>query len=167
MKIKALVAGIFLAAASLSASADEIYRSEVVTVTAPSYTFTDVKIGTITINSLSDVVGSVFAATTIGFPAPFQGTFTLDAVSFTGASVGTLTDLDADPAKFSYAGVAAGVYDVIVSGKLLGGGQFNNAAFLGANYTVSAVPEPATYGMLLGGLALVGALARRKQRGAA
>ena len=31
---------------------------------------------------------------------------------------------------------------------------------------VSAVPEPATYAMLLGGLALVGALARRRNASA-
>jgi hypothetical protein len=34
---------------------------------------------------------------------------------------------------------------------------------IGGNSVVSAVPEPATYGMLLGGLALVGALARRRK----
>jgi len=41
-----------------------------------------------------------------------------------------------------------------------------NAAYLGS---VSAlpVPEPETYGMLLGGLALVGAVARRRAKKAA
>ena len=39
------------------------------------------------------------------------------------------------------------------------GAQFTNYAF-----RVAAVPEPQTYGMLLAGLGLVGAIARRKQR---
>jgi hypothetical protein len=167
MKIKALVAGLMLAA-SFGASADVIYRADAVAVTSPSYAFTDVKIGSITVDSLSDLSGFVFAATTVSFPAPFSGTFTLDSVSFTGASLGTLTgDLNAATGAFSYHNVAAGVYDVFASGVLSQTGQFHNAAFLGVDYTVSAVPEPATYGMLLGGLGLVGALAARRKKNAA
>ncbi|WP_175472700.1 MULTISPECIES: FxDxF family PEP-CTERM protein [unclassified Duganella] len=166
--MKALVAGIVLAAASLSASADVIHRSEAVYVTAPTYSFADVKIGTITVGSLSDVTGLVFAATNVSFSQPFAGTFTLDTVSFSGASIGTLTgDLDAATGAFSYKGVAAGVYDVIASGTLGHDGQFTNAAFLGANYSVTAVPEPETFGMLLGGLGLIGALAARRKKNAA
>lgn len=41
----------------------------------------------------------------------------------------------------------------------------NNDAFLDAAYlSVSAVPEPETYAMLLAGLALIGGVARRRQR---
>lgn len=58
--------------------------------------------------------------------------------------------------------LAAGEYTVHVTG-LTG---LKNAQYLG---TVSAlpVPEPETYGMLLGGLALVGAVARRRAKKAA
>lgn len=37
-------------------------------------------------------------------------------------------------------------------------------AYYSGQITVTAVPEPATYGMLLGGLGLLGAIARRRRR---
>jgi len=52
----------------------------------------------------------------------------------------------------------AGAYHILVSGTANG--------TLGGSYAislVSSVPEPATYGMMLGGLALVGAMARRRK----
>jgi hypothetical protein len=56
--------------------------------------------------------------------------------------------------------LAAGHYFLLVSGTVLSkaAGAYTGSA------TVSAVPEPATYGMMLGGLGLVGALARRKRK---
>lgn len=59
--------------------------------------------------------------------------------------------------------IAAGTYSLEVIGKVTGS--------LHGSYTgtmnVSAVPEPETYGMLLGGLALLGVVARRKANKAA
>lgn len=59
--------------------------------------------------------------------------------------------------------LAADNYYLQVSGTVLS----QSAGSYTTNLAISAVPEPATYGMLLGGLAVVGALAsrRRKQSG--
>ncbi|MNN36688.1 PEP-CTERM motif protein [compost metagenome] len=77
-----------------------------------------------------------------------------------GAQV--LTGKD-DKWTLSFANLAAGSYYVKVSGNLVSGA---GATFSGNGSLVSAVPEPASYGMLLGGLGLLGFLARRRQKSA-
>ncbi|TFW22920.1 FxDxF family PEP-CTERM protein [Duganella callida] len=158
MKIKALVAGL-LAAASFGASAAG-------TISAPITTtdFTNVLVGTIHITSASDLTGSVWSA--LGLQTP-GGILSLDSVTFTSATIAGLTDLDSSANGFKFANVAAGYYDIWASGHLNGDGQYSGLAVLGSTYTVTAVPEPETYGMLLGGLAVMGAIARRKAKKAA
>ena len=77
-----------------------------------------------------------------------------------GAQV--LTGKD-DKWTLSFANLAAGSYYVKVSGNLVSGA---GATFSGNGSLVSAVPEPASYGLLLGGLGLLGFLARRRQKSA-
>jgi len=57
-------------------------------------------------------------------------------------------------------GLAAASYYVQVSGNVLS----QPGIYSGSLATVSAVPEPATYGMMLGGLVLVGAIAARRRK---
>lgn len=56
--------------------------------------------------------------------------------------------------------LAAGLYELRVSGTGVTGG---NASY-GGNIVATAVPEPASYALLLGGLGVVGLLAKRRRR---
>jgi len=159
--MKKIFAAGLLAAASLSAYAapTTIYAPGLISGSS----FTDATIGTITVGSLSDIVGNVFAAdsvTFMGMPV------SLDHVTFTSATVGSLTDLDPSAAGFSFHNVAAGTYTIKASGMLDNSGMIHGTA-LGASYSVTAVPEPETYGMLLAGLGVMGLIARRKAKKAA
>lgn len=68
----------------------------------------------------------------------------------------------ADFWTLSYTNLLQGAYSLAVTGKVLGttGGSF------GGNVNVSPVPEPATWGMMLGGLGLMGWIARRRKSSA-
>lgn len=57
--------------------------------------------------------------------------------------------------------LAAGNYYLAVSGNLV---SANSASFGGAVSVAAPVPEPETYGMLLGGLGVLGFLARRRKQ---
>jgi PEP-CTERM motif len=158
LKLVAAAAALVLGGVSVNASAT------IITATAPAFgtSFTDFVIGTITLGSTSNLSGLVFAADEIGFPGPFNFTLTLDAVTFTSATVGALVDADASAAGFSFSNVAAGSYIVKASGLLDGSGQLSKLAVLGVDYTATPVPEPETYALMLAGLCAVGFMVRRR-----
>jgi len=166
MKLKSIAAGALLAVASFAASA----ANQSVAVTAgPVYTFTG--------------VGPLFSThdtpTSTGY----------DVISFTGLAAGsyevllsysgTLTRITAAslngqaPEEFSVGTKSSsGFFDVTDNSPFtlkLWGSVTGNP--ISANYngtvTITPVPEPETYGMLLGGLALMGVVARRKAKKAA
>jgi hypothetical protein len=156
--IKNLIASAVLAGSAFGANASLIIADPIV-----GSSFDDVVIGTITVSTLSDITGSMFAASNVSFTTPFPFTLTLGTVTFTSTTVGTLVDQDASANGFSFQNVAAGNYIVTISGTITGG-QLPNLALVGANYTVTAVPEPETFAMLLAGLGLMGAVARRRSQ---
>ncbi|MEI7464912.1 MAG: FxDxF family PEP-CTERM protein [Burkholderiales bacterium] len=157
--VKSAAVAAVLAATSLNASAMTILGGP---ITGSS--FSDVTIGTISVGSISDVTGSLFAATNVTFPAPFNFTLTLDQVTFTSGTVGALTgDLDATASGFHFMNVASGNYIVKASGTLNGLGQYPGFALVGANYSVTPVPEPETYALMLAGLGIIGFVASRRK----
>lgn len=165
MKLKSIVAGAVLAAASFGAMADD---------------------QTITLNT-SDLVEFSSMGTTLAGGD--------DVLTFDGLGAGvyniyiTLSSQNVkwDDALSVLSGGSSSVTGTVSGGKLqfmdfdyTGNGPFaltlvgiKTPGYTGTKFgytgeiSVTAVPEPATYGMMLGGLALVGAVARRKGKKAA
>lgn len=135
------------------------------TVTSGAFSgssFTDLVVGTISVGATSNLSGNFFAADSVSFGSFL--TLTLDVVTFTSGSVGVLTDSDPTPVGFSFSNVPAGSYVVKASGWLDDTGQLPNFAVIGANYTVTPVPEPTAAAMLLAGFAVMGFIAMRRRR---
>ncbi|WP_373991165.1 FxDxF family PEP-CTERM protein [Duganella sp. BuS-21] len=155
MKLKSLVAGAVMAVASVSAFAGD--QSIAVIADGASHNW-DAFVGDGLLSNGLDVI-----TFTVATPGTYEVAFSVTGqkLTFTGAS--NLNDQAAD------------VWSIgklrFVAAELTGGAPFvlslYGTALTGASYTgtysVTAVPEPATYGMLLGGLALVGFAARRKK----
>ncbi len=116
-----------------------------------SFSLSSVSDFTADIFSYSPLPGTGLEITGLGLYSG-DGTLVLDGtqVADNGIQQWTLTTT----------GLAAADYYVQVSGNVLS----QPGIYSGSVATVSAVPEPATYGMMLGGLALVGAVAARRRR---
>ncbi len=161
MKIKTAIAAATLALFGAAASA------ATTPVTMVTGSFSDVALGNITFIGNSTVSGLA------GFVSKFTGTFgnqtfTFDAPAITFSNVslysstGTLSGVSLNE-SFNFANLTSGTYTLKVSGSVAGGGTGGAIA----QYSVTAVPEPETYAMLLAGLGVMGAIARRRSKTAA
>ncbi|NVM79441.1 opacity protein-like surface antigen [Duganella sp. SG902] len=101
--------------------------------------------------------------------AVFDGRMAADnfvTVKLNGTTIGSAEGFSSWHDFGASTGFVAGenTLEFVVSNYHLGSGNPTGLRVEFESSNVSAVPEPATYGMLLGGLALVGAVARRRQR---
>ncbi|RZT10542.1 PEP-CTERM protein-sorting domain-containing protein [Duganella sp. CF402] len=101
--------------------------------------------------------------------ASFSGHFAADnsvVIKLNGAEIASGTGFKSWLDFGASSGFASGVntLEFVVTNDHLGSGNPTGLRVEFAASNVSAVPEPATYGMLLGGLALVGAVARRRKQ---
>ncbi len=90
---------------------------------------------------------------------------------FTAAQNITFTQASINGTMFTMSPTGAFEYGSLAQTPFTGGdliltvwGTAGNAASYAGTINVNMIPEPATYGMLLGGLALVGLLARRRKQ---
>ncbi len=165
MKVKSLIAASAIALSSFGAFAavDTTFTSYAADPIIGS-SFSDVSVATFDLTGLSDLTGSVFAAESLSFFP--SDSLRLQKVSFSSTGLATYTDLDPSANGFSFHNIAAGTYQILASGTLSGSG-YPGLAVIGTHYTVTAVPEPESFAMMLAGLGLIGSLSlRRKQKAA-
>lgn len=151
MKLKNIAAAAAVAFSSIGANAA---LTTPVAVTSNSF---NAILGTISLPSLSSVAGGLDYALTMSI---FGVNFALPQVTFTSVSLGSYTSQIGAGNIFSFTGVADGNYNLSATGSVAGGGS----NFIQAQYTVTPVPEPESYAMLLAGLGVMGAIARRRNK---
>jgi len=167
MKIKKLASAVVIALSSLAANAavtGPVIATNPVYVTGAftDASFANVLLDTFILSVVSEVSGDLRYASFIPFatgPQIALPTVTFETVSAvnTVSSVTTVVNVSGD-SSFTFSSLAAGTY------KLLAAGSVPGSNFIGAQFTVSAVPEPETVAMLLAGLGLVGGFARRRSQ---
>lgn len=154
MGIKRVLGSVLLAISALGANATS---TSPVQVTGP--TFSDIELSSFNLAGTSDVIGSLGFAPYVLIAPGFQ--IALPSVSFnaisaynTAQAVTTAGLLAGD--AFVFSGLPSGLYKFMASGSLMG------SNFIGAQYTVTPVPESDIFAMLLAGFGIVSILGRRR-----
>lgn len=171
MKLTRLFAGVALAAAALSANAEDIVRNFNITLDDNNYTFGDTfAAGNANKTFLDTFNFTIGGSSVVGSSLTSRMTVNrdLNISSFdlysgsnliakgTMLSTGLLEQWTLDAIA-----PAQGAYSLRVGGRVIGG---LGVSFAGDAY-VTPVPEPETWVMLVGGLAVLGLAARRRKSG--
>lgn len=154
MKLKLLVAGV-LAAASFGAMAGDLSFTPV--VDGNTYTFNAVEGDGILSDGhdLISLLGLGSGTYNVGITVSGQNLTFSGATSNLNGATGVVLDFN----NLSFFGVkysGNGPFVLDLAGTATAGANYSGT------YSVSAVPEPETYGMLLGGLGLLGFISRRR-----
>jgi len=143
--------------APLDLSSGSDFFGHFVTGNNAGNTFSDRYTFTLTGNSiLTSDLSSFSGNAKNGLDITSLGLFNANGLVLKGTQVSTG---DIDVWTLASGPLSAGSYFLQISGTVMS----KAAGVYSAGATVSAVPEPATYGMMLGGLALVGAVAARRK----
>ncbi len=160
---KKLIATAALAACSVGAQAAATTTTQTV-VDIDGGTFNAI-LDEITVSSLSNVFGTLTFNSGSGSIDLGMFVFNFTLSNPTGdvtVGLGSAGSFTAQPTgySFSFNNVAAGTYNLSVKG------LNDTATAVSATYSVTAVPEPETYAMMLAGLGAIGFLSRRRKAGA-
>ena len=172
MTLKSLLLAAVLASAAMGAQANNVNGVILLDGASPSWT------GTFGTSHTAGAFTDSFTLNNFDYTTLIDGGFTnfstklSNSISFTSATLnGYAFDLYTAPVGGSVTVRGGYLPDEILSNAnsltlVIKGTSGANASYTG-NLNISAVPEPATYGMLLGGLALMGLVARRRNKNAA
>ncbi|MES2117860.1 MAG: FxDxF family PEP-CTERM protein [Pseudomonadota bacterium] len=155
MKLKFLVAGLLAAASFAASAADQSVALNLTDVVSFKAT-NPVLDGGDDLISFSGLAAGVYD---ISITLSSQGVTWNQAATNLNGVVGSFSGSKLQFADFEYNG-STPFSLTLVGTKTAGAAKFGYSG----DVSVSAVPEPETYGMLLGGLALMGVVARRKAK---
>lgn len=160
MNYKTAIATAVLALGSATASA-------VVTIPVPvQTTFNDVVLADINLFGPSNLTGFT---TFVDSYNMLGNTYPLPTVTFSSVSLYFNSALASTQvgSAFNFANLGAGSYSLRTSGIVNPAPGTANIAYVAAQLQITPVPEPETFAMLLAGLGVMGAIARRRKTAAA
>ncbi len=160
MNYKTAIAAAVLALGSVAANA------VVTTPTPVQGSFVDVLLADITLTGSYNVTGLAAFVDSYNL---LGSTYLLPKVTFNSVSLYFNNVLSSTQLgnTFNFANLGAGSYSLHASGTVFPGVGTGNIGYVAAQLEITPVPEPETFAMLLAGLGVMGAIARRRKAAAA